>query len=445
MSIEAEVLARIKPSETEEEHIRNAVFSLRERVTHASAYAEAGRPELCLVGSIPKGTHLSNPDIDLFMLFDPAVPRQRLEMLGVKIGKEAIGGKEHYAEHPYIRGEFMGLDVDIVPAYKVVEAGGKMTAVDRTPFHTEYVMASLKDRQKDEVRLLKRFMKGIGAYGAEIRTEGFSGYLCELLVIKYGTFAGVLEAAAGWSRFEVLHLDTAVPKKFKAPLTFIDPVDPNRNVASPVSIDTAALFVHAARDYLAAPSLKFFFPEPVTTDDRGVLAEKMEHRGDIIAITLPRPDIIDDILYGQIKKFVRNVSNHLTNRDFNVLHSGYFVNGDIIFFFELSHRLISLAVAHRGPPVWVRENASDFLNKWKGNPAALSEPYIADGSWHVITKRKYRDALELIRAQMSEIDIGKDLNALKPKLEYHSGDGLLSPKIIGGLSRFLDKRMPWER
>ena len=31
-------------------------------------------------------------------------------------------------------------------------------------------------------------MQGIGVYGAEIKVGGFSGYLCELLVMKYGGF-----------------------------------------------------------------------------------------------------------------------------------------------------------------------------------------------------------------------------------------------------------------
>ena len=94
--------------------------------------------------------------------------------------------------------------------------------------------------------------------------------------------------------------------------------------------------------------------------------------------------------------------------------------------------------------MWVNENARDFIDKWRNNPDALSEPYIEDGSWLVITKRKYRDALDLISTQISELDIGKDLNALKPQLSFHGGDELYSDKLITGLSQFLDKRMPWE-
>jgi tRNA nucleotidyltransferase (CCA-adding enzyme) len=47
-----------------------------------------------------------------------------------------------------------------------------------------------------EVRLLKKFMKGTGVYGAEIKIGGFSGYLCELLILKYRSFAQTIEAFA---------------------------------------------------------------------------------------------------------------------------------------------------------------------------------------------------------------------------------------------------------
>ncbi len=51
-------------------------------------------------------------------------------------------------------------------------------------------------KMRGEVRLLKKFMKGIGVYGAEIKTGGFSGYLCELFVLHYGSFVKTLEAFA---------------------------------------------------------------------------------------------------------------------------------------------------------------------------------------------------------------------------------------------------------
>ena len=41
-------------------------------------------------------------------------------------------------------------------------------------------------------------MKGVGVYGAEIRVGGFSGYLCELLTLSFGSFTDILKAVSDW-------------------------------------------------------------------------------------------------------------------------------------------------------------------------------------------------------------------------------------------------------
>ncbi len=128
-----------------------------------------------LVGSVAKGTFLRNPDIDIFLLLPPALPREKLKEVGISVGKKVLpDGFAKYAEHPYWRGVYKGYNVDIVPCYKISDPSEKISAVDRTPFHTEYVKKHLKDWQRDEVRVLKAFLKGIGASGAEAKTQGIS-------------------------------------------------------------------------------------------------------------------------------------------------------------------------------------------------------------------------------------------------------------------------------
>lgn len=444
MNIESEVLDRIKPTTEEDAEITKSVEELKEKVRRTHSF-ENETIELCLVGSIAKGTHLKSPDIDLFLLFDPTVPRDRLETLGVMIGKEAIDGEEHYAEHPYIRGTFNGFQIDMVPAYKVTEASLKMTAVDRTPFHTEYIIDNLEQDKKDGVRLLKGFMKGIGVYGAEIKTEGFSGYLCELLVLNYGSFNEVLEAACKWERGEVIRLDEKTGRDHDDPLVFIDPVDENRNVASPVSIDTLASFVYAAERYLESGTMKFFFPDLPQPYPMEEIKNKLADRADIIGISFRKPSIIDDIFYGQLRKFVRTVIQLLSEKKFKVMDTNYHVDDDnITIIFEIETRFLSKAMVHNGPPIWLKENARDFVAKWKSHTDSLSDPYIENGNWKVIIRRKYTDALELLQNNLQRLDIGKDLNKIKDELSIISDEKLLTEANLKPLSHFLDKRMPWE-
>ena len=57
-------------------------------------------------------------------------------------------------------------------------------AADKSPFHTEYVTNKLDEEKRDQVRLLKKFLKSLGIYGAEIAKNGFSGYVTEVLILK---------------------------------------------------------------------------------------------------------------------------------------------------------------------------------------------------------------------------------------------------------------------
>src|SRR5439155_21106807 len=120
-----------------------------------------------------------------------------------------------------------------------------------------------QEAQATEVRLVKAWTGGTGVYGAEAKIRGFSGYLCELLVLKHGTFRGVLQAAMSWRPGTKIEFETAATRQFPEPLIVVDPVDGNRNVASAVSGEQLATFAHAGREYLANPSDRFFFPRPL--------------------------------------------------------------------------------------------------------------------------------------------------------------------------------------
>ncbi len=444
MNVEEQVLARLKPSPKDEALIQGIVERLIKTVMNSEAASKC-EFEPYLVGSIAKNTHLKDPDADLFLLFNPDMPREELEKHGLAIGKESITGREHYAEHPYIKGEFEGLKADIVPAYKILDPSQKMTAVDRTPFHTEYVKANLAPELQDHVRLLKAFMKGIGIYSAEARVLGFSGYLCEILIIKYGGFQKLLAETHAWKKGMRLEIGQATDKKFHEPLTVIDPVDAGRNVASAVSTDSLATFIAAAKDYLVSEKIQFFFPNSVEILSHEAIMEMLTSRGDMLAITMPKPDIIDDILYPQLKKFEKNACQMLSHSSFQVMDSSSDVIGDeVVILIELENASLPVSALHKGPPTWTTDNADNFLAKWNESENALSAPFVRDGAWHVFVKRKYTSALVMLSTGLSSLDMGKDLNKLKDsvKIMAQMPD---SPLLNQMFSEYLDRRMPWLR
>lgn len=99
-------------------------------------------------------------------------------------------------------------------------------------------------------------MKNQGIYGAEIRVEGFSGYLCELLITHYDSFINLVKEAAKWEIPTIIDVESYHPKKdltkvfTKAPMIVIDPVDKSRNVAAVVSSTSLSIFIFACRQFL---------------------------------------------------------------------------------------------------------------------------------------------------------------------------------------------------
>ncbi|HID09327.1 TPA: CCA tRNA nucleotidyltransferase, partial [Candidatus Micrarchaeota archaeon] len=260
----SEVLSRVKPGEEEQARI----LSVARRVVSRIRRRKGKFVDVVVAGSAARGTNLrGSSDVDVFLLYPKDVPREEMEREALEIGKSLSRSYEiRYAEHPYVTVFVDGVEVDVVPAYAIEPGEPILSATDRTPLHQRYVSERLSDEQKDEVRLLKAFLKGIGVYGAEIKTEGFSGYLCELLVIHYGSFLEVLRAASRWRPPVFIDLERHAAVRFDDPLVVVDPVDPRRNVAAPVSLNSLAVFVAAAREFLEDPSLRFFFPEDYPLD-----------------------------------------------------------------------------------------------------------------------------------------------------------------------------------
>ena len=441
MSLESEVLKRIRPPPAQEKKVQAIVEELSEKVV-AEARKLNAHIEPMLVGSVAKGTFLKDPDIDLFMLFPESTEMEKLKEYGLKIGKGVVDGREYYAQHPYIRGMYKGFQVDLVPCFRIRDTRSKMSAVDRTPFHTEFVKKNLKKGLADDVRLLKQFMKGVGCYGAEAKVQGFSGYLCELLVMRFGGFRTVLEAAKEWKMGERLWLPGYEGKEFDEPVTFIDPVDSARNVASAVSLETLLRFVMASRVYLSREDIRFFFPAPPETWSaeriKSVAGKRLMN---LIAVTFPKLDLIDDVLYPQLRKSLTAITALLERAEFEVEKTTIHVDEQTHLLVELSSRVLPKTRKHRGPPV-NSENVNEFLAKW--NTMGKSAPYIEDGRWWVMVQREHESAENLLRAKLGEIPLGKDVKKLKG-IGVEADDALLAGNHLAALTHHIDERMPWER
>jgi tRNA nucleotidyltransferase (CCA-adding enzyme) len=446
--LEAQIIREIAPTPEEYRRVTGAAAALLEKVA-ATARDMGITVEPVLVGSVAKGTFLRKPDIDLFVMFPPETSREELERDGLALGMRILHGEKKYAEHPYVHGEFQGFEAEIVPCYRIRDASQRMSAVDRTPFHTRFIADNLRPEQREQVLLLKRFLKGIGAYGAEEAVRGFSGYLAELLVLRYGSFSAVADAAARWPEAVRLWIEGrgSELKGRGEPMVFIDPVDPTRNVASALSTEKYTLFIHACQSYLVSPSRRFFFPESPKELPVDKLKRELKERGTAaLGIRLRTPEVIADIYHSQLRKFERGIRTLCEEHGFHVLHSAFHpVGKDTLFLFEYEVFSLPAVRSHRGPPAG-NPREKEFTAKWMSSPDRRSAMHIIDGVWAVDVKREFTDPAALIRGCIHSLSLGKHLNEeVKRGYRLLEGPALFAKEHALALTLFLDKRYPWER
>lgn len=484
------VLKKIIPDKKEEGKIQNAINELSAKINSAIKKFNLKAIPI-LVGSVAKGTYTKNPDVDIFIMFPKETKREDLEKFGLKIGEEVIKGERRYAEHPYIHGFYKNLEVDIVPCYKIENVKQKMSAVDRTPFHNEFVIKNLKKKQRNEVRLLKQFLKGIGVYGAENSIQGFSGYLCEILIIKYGSFLNLINNAKNWKIGEIIYFELSenlkenifqkedieikdekifvsetnesfknlnrkiqekenqlknfYKNKFSEPLIFIDPVDNNRNVASALSLQNFSLFIFACKEFLNKPSLKFFFPNKAKVKSKREIFAKMKKRQTkLIGILFKTPNIIDDILFPQLRKTEISIIQICEENNFKVHKTKFFVAKEILMLFEFETFLLPKLKKHTGPPIYT-ENSDEFLNKWKNSKRALSSPYIEGERWYVDVERDYCKVEDLIKKQLLNLSVGSYvMKEIKKRHKILVDKQLLKKEFLEFLTEFYYEKFRWE-
>jgi len=459
-----EALQRVTPSREEEAETLKFVESLSERL---SSELEKLRfeAEVSVQGSIAKNTWLAGEkDIDLFILVPKECGREAFRRV-LEAAKKVSGGNylEAYAEHPYIQANIGGFIVDFVPCFKLERAEDAVSSVDRTPFHTIYVKEHLSSSERDEVRLLKRFMHGIGAYGAEIKVGGFSGYLCEILIMHYGSFLNVLKAASNWRERELIDLEghyrgreKEALKLFDQPLVVIDPVDKGRNVASAVSREKHAAFIAASRRFLETPKIDFFFPEEIGVFPIEEAIRTMNSRGtSFIFLKTGAVKAVPDVLWGQIYKSQRALRNLLLRNGFKILRDDVWSDEEtaVVFVFELHSRLLPAVEKHLGPPVTKKRDSERFLRKHLGSRLLASGPRIEGDRWVVERKRRYRDAADLLIDMLR--DGGRNLGvaglvseAFASSLEIWVDDGIRdfyskNPGFASFLTEYLIGRPRW--
>ncbi len=395
------VLGKVYPSEKEMEATQKQYKRISEHIEKEFDL------ETHFAGSASRGTGMKGDnDLDIFVLFPESLKKKELENKGLKVGKQVFqffdGEYEvDYAEHPYTKGTINDFEVEIVPCYKASPDNIK-SSVDRTPHHSKWVEESLDKEQREDVVLLKKLLDTEGIYGSSLKVQGFSGYLCEVLIGEYGSLKELVESAVQWEEKKVIdteehyeELPEELEKKFSdEPFVVLDPVDEERNVASVLTEENYARFIYLCWKFRNNPGIRFFEKEEISYTEFEVQQE-VDKRKDFILIEFENPEAVEDVVYPQMRKTLGRLESELKKKQFRVFESGFHVGDKTRIFFEIDRELPKTEEV-RGPSVFHGENhISQFTSKY-------SNTYIKDTRLYAKTDREFMDAKKFLKHYLSE-------------------------------------------
>ena len=364
------------------------------------------------------------------MKIAPSVDEKRFEEIGLSVGRKALRGfkpGKKYAQHPYTEATVDDFKVNVVPCYDV-KPGEWKSAADRSVHHVDFVRKNLDEGARVQVRLLKRFMKSVGVYGAEIEKEGFSGYATEVLIHDYATFESALNSFAVF-----------VPDSKDEYFTLFDPIDDKRDLGKAMSRETVARMVLASRAFIEKPSIAFF------KNVSGKARPRLQKRAYVIAFE--HEELSEDTLWGELKRSARQISKHVRDEGFALARAE--AASDRL----RSSAIILLAVADTlpsieervGPGVEMREGAKSFAAK---NRDAAELIWVGDdGRLRLLAAREFTSLRELLdevlENRVEKIGVSKEVaRALKKNGRVIHGEVLRKeaarkPWLRDGLTRTL--------
>jgi len=400
-----------------------------------SNYSSPKILDVVLGGSFAKGTWLKgDADIDIFLKIDTSVNDKEFEKIAIQTGCQSLKKYKpymRYSEHPYVEAFVKGIRVNIVPCY-AVEKGKWKSAADRSPFHTEYIKSVLDCENRNQVRLLKKFLKSIGIYGAEIATSGFSGYVTEVLILKYNTLELTLQAISNITKekniISIDKVDEDIIKTFQSHLIIIDPIDPRRNLGAAISGESIGKFIMAARAFLEKPSMSFF----IKNNQKKYNATSMSYRNlypQLLIIEFDYRKRSPDVIWGQLKRSLNAISKQLELADFKVLRNRCVTDTagkSAAFIYLLECITLSSYAEKVGPEIFRRNETRSFIVKNKKNSLLMW----VDGKEmriNTVVRRKAVSAKSyvncLLTTKINNIGITKGLmDDIQDTIRIYTGD-----------------------
>jgi len=383
----SEVLEKIQPDRNYEKEIFEKLNFIIKKINQNQKDIKA-----ILGGSGAKGTWLKTFDADIFVLFNYNKFKDKSDKLSdilEKILRKKFRNIARlHGSRDYFQIKQNGFTFEIVPILKIQRAEQAKNITDVSPLHSNWVLKHKK--LVNDMKLTKQFCQAQNVYGAESYIRGFSGYICEILTVYYGSFLNLIKTASKWQDKVVIDIQKYYKGKdvFKlvntsklvSPLIVIDPVQKDRNAAAASSAEKFELFKKAAQNFLKNPSSGFFIKKSL---DEIFLKEKSTNKKLIKISVKPLAGKID-VVGSKLLKIYEFSANELNKYNFKTLKAGWEWDkkNDAIFYFLFESKMLPKNIEIEGPPLKIEQHANNFKRMHK-------KIFVKNGKIYASEKRKF--------------------------------------------------------
>ncbi len=370
--------------------------------------------EVFIGGSYAKGTWLPRiKDIDIFIIFPSKYKKKNNELSDILIKKiSTLKPERIHGSRDYFRTSFKGISFEIIPIIKIRKADEALNITDISPLHVEWVNANTDKKTRNEIRILKLFLKANNIYGAESYIRGFSGYVCEILIAYYKTFHKLIEEAASWEDSKIIDIENYYTDKNRiikelnpsklSPLIIIDPVQCSRNAAAAISEKTYKIFIKLASDFVKKPETKFFRKKLIT---RAKLEKDFPEKT-IVWLKIKPLKGKDDIIGSKIVKVMDYIKEKSTAYGFKIIEQGWDYNLKNTNMWFVFNGTIPRFYYIKGPAIKNRIHAERFRQKHRN-------VFEKEGILWAKEKRKFTNPLSFILNLINDEYITERVSEIK--------------------------------
>ena len=360
-----QVLKEIQPDKNYEKEIFNRLNSIIKKINKYQKNIKA-----ILGGSGAKGTWLKTFDADIFVLFDYKKFKDKSDkisdFLETILKKKIKNVVRIHGSRDYFQIKQNQFTFEIVPILKIKKAEQAKNITDVSPLHSKWV----KKHKKiiDEIRLTKQFCQSQNVYGAESYIMGFSGYVCEIITIYYGSFLNLVKNASRWNKKVVIDAEKYYKgkdifklintSKLASPLIVIDPVQKDRNAAAALSSQKFEEFKKASRELLKNPSKEFF----IKKDLKSLFLKEKSKDNMLITVKVKSLDGKIDVVGSKLLKIYEFLDAKFRIHKFEILHADWEWNkkNDAFFYFLFEKKALSKFIEVEGPPLKMKQHVNNF-------------------------------------------------------------------------------------